>query len=462
MTVGRETAGGSGEPGKAAPSRRRGRRLGVDIRPGSVKQARLQAGLSLGKVARDDISRTAIYFVETGKAKPSLETLRLIAERTGQPMEFFLAVGGAELIAPALVVAELERLLSTGDNRAVVTAADGALARRPDPDTAARINLLASMAHLRLAEAVVGRRLAATARSHFEQTGNLEMVAECLGNEAQAASLMHDPAAVSIAEGALATCRSLRPVPRAVEARLLRVLGHSLVHANRWDEAIASYEEAIAATEIVHDLQQLSLVYSGLSLAYQETGQINEAVRYAQKALTMHETLRDRLSQARSLNNIGWMLVRLGQLEGARAHLVQARAIFDELGVETRKADILHSLAELELADGNVAEAVRVAGEGLELATRLDEGPALASLRTLLGRIAAREGRDGDADREFAAALTAAEASGGSRLMNVHEAYAEILEARGDLAAANRQLRQAIAAYRPAASEALESRIAIA
>ena len=234
-------ADGSSELGKTTSSRRRGRRVGVEVRPGSVKQARLQAGLSLGKVARDDISRTAIYFVETGKAKPSLETLHLIAERTGQPLEFFLAEGGVDLASPALAVAELERLLATGDNAGVVAASEGALRRRPDPDTTARINLLASMAHLRLAEPVVGRRMAMAARAQFEQTGNLEMVAECLGNEAQAASLMHDPAAVSIAEGALATCRSLRPVPRLVEARLLRVLGHSLVHANRWDQAIASY-----------------------------------------------------------------------------------------------------------------------------------------------------------------------------------------------------------------------------
>src|SRR5205809_563290 len=34
---------GSGEQGSASPSRRRGRRRGVEIRPGSVKQARLVA-----------------------------------------------------------------------------------------------------------------------------------------------------------------------------------------------------------------------------------------------------------------------------------------------------------------------------------------------------------------------------------------------------------------------------------
>jgi transcriptional regulator with XRE-family HTH domain len=35
------------------------------------------------------VSRTFILFVEQGKARPSREVLRLIARRTGKPVEFF-------------------------------------------------------------------------------------------------------------------------------------------------------------------------------------------------------------------------------------------------------------------------------------------------------------------------------------------------------------------------------------
>src|SRR5216684_8425293 len=84
------SADGPREIGKAS-SGRRGRRRGVEIKPGTVKQARSDAGLSLAQVAGGEISRTAIYFVETGKAKPSMETLKLIAERTGRPLDYFLA-----------------------------------------------------------------------------------------------------------------------------------------------------------------------------------------------------------------------------------------------------------------------------------------------------------------------------------------------------------------------------------
>ncbi len=421
------------------------------------------AGLSLGQVAREDISRTAIYFVETGKAKPSMETLELISQRTGQPLDFFLTGAGGADLHPAARIAELERLLVTGDNAGVVAAAEAALAQRNDGESEARIKLLASMAYLRLAQPVLGRRLAVSARMYFEQVPDLHMTAEALGNEAHAAGLMQDPAAVHIAEGALATCRTLRPVPQVLEARLLRVLGHMLVAAQRWKEAIACYEEAVAVGDVVQDLQQLSLLYSGMSLAHQEIGQINEATRYAQKALTIHETLNDRLSQARSLNNLGWMLVRLGELTSARSHIDRALRIFDEQAVEPQKSNFLMSLAELEFAEGDLDQASVVAREALELTVRHGELATAAEAHMLLGRVAAQRGLDADADEAFAAALAAAGAMGrGPRLTQVHEAYAEVLEARGDLVAANRHLRQAIAAYRPAAPYAAESRIAIA
>ena len=418
--------------------------------------------MSLGQVARDDISRTAIYFVETGKARPSMETLQLIADRTGQPLDFFLAMSGDGYFHPEAKIAELERLMSTGDNAGVVAVGEAALVQSSDAQTLARIRLIASLAYLRLAQPIVGRRLALAARTYFEQTGDMARVAECLGLEAQAAGLLQEPSAVAIAEGALTTCRSLNPVPQLLEARLLRILGHQLVAAQEWQRAIACYEEAVATAEVVQDLHQLSLVYSGLSLAHQEIGQIGEASRYAQKALTIHETLHDRLSQARSLNNLGWMLLHLGELVSARRHLTHALDIYEEQRVETGKAETLMSIASLEFAEGDLEAASRTSRRALELATGLGEAATAAEAHTTLGLIAARQGRDALADEAFASAIAAAETGGGRRLAQVHEHYAEVFEARGDLVTANRHLREALSASRPAPHVEPESRIATA
>ncbi|HET7338022.1 MAG TPA: tetratricopeptide repeat protein [Candidatus Dormibacteraeota bacterium] len=442
-------------------TRRRGRRHGVEIRPGSVKEARTKAGLSLGQVARGDISRTAIYFVETGKAKPSKETLELIASRTGQPIDFFLTGADSTARHPEIRIAELERLLATGDNAAVASAAEAALAQGYDPESEARIKLLASMAWLRLAKPVLGRRLAVQARTYFEKAGDLERVAEALGHEAQAAGLMQDSTAVQIAEGALATCRSLKPIPKLLEARLLRVLGHQLLNSERWTEAITCYDEAIATGEIVQDLQQLSLLYSGMSLAHQELGEINQATRYAQKALTIHETLHDRLSQARSLNNLGWMLVKLRDFAAARTHLDRALRMFEEQHVEVGKSEVLMSLAVLEVEEGRLETAAATARRSLELATRLGEVSTAADGYVLIGQIAARRGRNSDADEAFAQALFYGERAAAGKLSEVHEAYAEVLEARSDLPGANRHLKLALTARRPV-SPAQEIRTATA
>ena len=456
-----KTTDGSTERVKGASTRRRGRRRGVEIRPGSVKQARLEAGLSLGQVAREDISRTAIYFVETGKAKPSMETLLLIADRTGRPLDFFLGQGAA--MTPTGRIAELERLLATGDNAGAAAAGDELLSSHLDRESKARVELVAAMAHLRLAQPVIGRRLASAARSYFEQSGDVLMTAESLGAEAQAAYLMQDPSSLPLAEAAVVAVRSLKPVPQATEARLVMVLAGVHLLRRDWHAAIDLYKQAIAMGDVVQDLHQRSLMYSGLSGAYLSVGQFSEATRYAQKALTIHETLRDRLSLARSLNNLGYMLVHLGEFASARVHLERSLRIFEEEGVETGRSYTILSLCELEFDQADINQAEARANEALALASELGEHALKAEAHIWLGRIAARRGLHQEADSEFEAAFTAVQPLGsGARLTEVHEAYADVLEARGDLATANRHLKEAIAAFRPAAPGSLESRIAIA
>ncbi|HKW60457.1 MAG TPA: helix-turn-helix transcriptional regulator, partial [Candidatus Dormibacteraeota bacterium] len=214
---------GSSEPHGVRSGRRRGRRRGVEIRPGSVKQARAEARMSLGQIAQSDISRTAIYFVETGKAKPSMETLRLIATRTNKPLDFFLGRGAAA--DEDVAVAELERLVVTGANADAVAAGERLLAKGPTAPAAARARYFMSHALIRLGQPAEGRRHVSAARAYFDQVGDTLMTAESLGWEAGAAQMMQDTTALGLAEEALARCRSLKPVPTSTEARLLAILG---------------------------------------------------------------------------------------------------------------------------------------------------------------------------------------------------------------------------------------------
>jgi tetratricopeptide (TPR) repeat protein len=444
--------GGTRRLGKVA-SGRRGRRQGVLIKPGAVKQARLEAGLSLGQVAREDISRTAIYFVETGKAKPSIETLTLIAERTGKPLDYFLVEPAQERTNHAAAVAQVERLLAAGDAQGAVDAGEAAIGRRPDAETTARIRFLLAMGYLRTAQIAQGRREISLARAYYEQFGDLLMVAECLGTEASAAYLQQDPRALALAEEGLATARSIKPVPSATEARLLSIVGAVHTVNRDWEKAIESYERAVAVGNVVQDLHSLSIMYGNLSVAYEETGQLNHAVRYADRALAIYETLHDRISLARYENNLAMLIFRQGGMTDAFRHANRALQLFEELGVEVNKSNVLMTLCELELERADLESASGHAAAALEVAGRTGELANVAEAHVWLGRIAEARGDHQTADRELATAIETLEAQApGARLSRAHAVYAEILEGRGDLSAANAQLKQALKATRPGAA----------
>jgi tetratricopeptide (TPR) repeat protein len=424
----------------------------VEIKPGTVKQARLEAGLSLGQVARTDVSRTAIYFVETGKAKPSIETLSLIAERTGKPLEYFLASPGSPRASQAASLANIERLAAALDHPAVIAAAESALATRPDRETTARIRFRLAMAYLHESQIARGRREASLAREYFEDADDLAMAAECLGTEASGAYLQQDPHALALAEAGLALLRSLKPVPRSTEARLLSICGAAHSVNREWERAIKSYEQAVEIGGFVQDLHSLSIMYGNLSLAYQETGRVGEALRYADRALTIYETLDDRLSLARYENNLAMLFFRQGNAGDALRHAGRSLRLYDELGVEVGKAHTFMTVAEIELSRGDCAEAARNARAALEAAERTGEGSNAGEAHAWLAKIAEAAGDPATADRMFARAIEILSEQGpAERITRAHVTYAEILEARGDLHAANAHLKHAIETARPRA-----------
>jgi tetratricopeptide (TPR) repeat protein len=452
------------EPANAKPGRRRGRRRGVAIRAGSVKQARAEAGLSLGQVAQGDISRTAIYFVETGKAKPSLETLQLIATRTNKPLDFFLGEAPAE--EDQMTVAEIERLVQVSENAEAIATGEKLLAKSPAPApaVAARARFFMSHALIRLGRPVEGRRLVSAARIYFDQAGDALMTAECLGWEAGAAQMVRDSSALGLAEEALARCRSLAAVPPETEARLLAILGHTHVSRHEYSKAINVYEEALALDADTPDLRRLSYIYGNLMLAYQELGELDKAERCAKRAMALAETLRDRVSIALGENTLALLRYKQGDLGAAFRHAETALRMHEELRIETGKANLLMTLAELELARARHQSATNYAIQALELAQRKGESVNAGEAHVWLGRIAA--GRDDHAttDSEFNVAFQIFESIEATEwLARGHYVYAEILEARGDLAAANRSLRQAMTALgMPGSSVTHSARVAIA
>lgn len=444
---------------ETVPLRARRRRLpGINLRPGAVKQARQEAGLSLAKVAAGHVTAPAIFLIETGQTRPSLPTLEHIARRTGKPVDYFLADPGGATDEVQAGILELEAMLAEGRFGEAITLGQRLVDLGSSAHRLGRIRYFLAQAHMGLGQVEMAGPLLAEAHAHFEAGNDDLMLAECLGLEAKVAYMTQKPGALELAQRALAICRGLRPVPQTTESQLLGILATVHVANREWESAIKLYEEAIEVAGSLYDLRRLATTYSGLSLAYREAGQVEAAARFAGRTIALLEVLRDRVALARAENNLGLILLAQGDRVTARAHLDRSLELTHEADLEVGRSHVLLSLCELSLQEGNLEGAHQMAEQALELAERLHEGANVAEAHIWLGRVAAELGENETVDSEFDVAMRGLNELGMTeRLLRCHGTYAEILEKRGNLRLAYAHMKMALSASRPGLLKADET-----
>ncbi len=427
------------------------RRLpGVDLRPGAVKQARQEAGLSLAKVGQGHVTAPAIYLIETGRTRPSLPTLEHIARKTGKSVEFFLADQSGNTDQTKIGLIELEARVAEGRHEEAITLGEQLLGLSTSAHRLGQLRYLLAQAHLQLGKPDRAASLLREAHAHFASVDDALMLAECMGSEARVASMTQRPEALELAEQALAVCRGMKHVPAATEARLLSILATVHVANREWDTAIKLYEEAIQAAGSLFDLGRMAKMYSGLSGAYRETGHADAAAKYAGRSIALLEVLRDRVSLAQAENNLGLILLAQGDRAGAHKHLDRSLELAEEANLEVGRSHVLMSLCELSLLQGNLKAARQFAEQALAMAERMHEAANVAEAHVWMGRIAAEVGDDQLADTEFEIAIRGlSEVGVEERLLRCHGIYAEILEKRGELKRAYEHMKKAFSGSRP-------------
>jgi tetratricopeptide (TPR) repeat protein len=313
-----------------------------------------------------------------------------------------------------------------------------------------RIRFFLAQAQLNLGHPEEAAVLLKAAHSHFEAVDDQLMLAECLGSEASLAYLTQRREAQALIEQALAICRGFDPVPHPTEARLLSILAAVHLTNKEWDKAIKAYQLAIDAAGTVYDLRRLAMMYGGMSNAYRETGQVEAAARFANRSIALFEVLRDQLNLARVENNLGLVMLSMGDHAQAREHLDRSLDLFEETDLEIGRSNVLLSLCELSLQEGFTANGRELAEQALDLATRLDERPNVAEAHVWLGMVADKEGDHAGTDREFNVAFAElAKLQLDERALRCHGIYAEVLERRGDMEQAYVHMKKAFAASRP-------------
>jgi tetratricopeptide (TPR) repeat protein len=414
-----------------------------------VKQARLDARLSMAQVAGAEMTRQAIFLIEAGKVRPSMRTLELIASRTGKPVRHFLrkpepSAQRSGHPAPDARVEELEALCLQQKFGEAIALGLPLLEHELAPAVEAHVRLYVGQALVRSMRPDEGLDHLRRAQALLEKEPDPWVSVECADWEACALYLKEDGRALSVAERALKLCRATEPRIPGTEARILEHIATIHVKNHTYDQAISYYEEALQAAGSMRELPRLGRTYHGLSIAYQERGDLGKAIEFTHKALALYALEHDLALQANGENELGLLLMRQGQTERAEEAFKASLSHLDEAGTERTKSHVLLSLGELQLMTGRYDDGIQLVRSAIELAKRLDERLAQASGHALLGRLYESSDKHEPADKEFRAALRLLGADGQvGRLAETHAAYAELLDARGDGLSAGRHWKEA-------------------
>jgi len=415
-----------------------------------IRQARQALGLSLAAVAGDDFSRAFLNQVELGRAHPSTQTLRIIARRLQQPIDYFLEEPGDSSAALELILTEAEMSLYHSDTARAERLVSRMLHRPLPLELRTRAQLILATAYLRQGKPEVAKPVIEEAIDVAERSPWPHLLVDLYDRLGSVYYLLrHAHAAGQWFERAIEHYQSAGLKDPGLKAR---VLGHRAnLHyvAGQPIEAIAAYESAIAAAEEVLDMSALAGIYEGLALSLRQTGQYHRALAYAQKGLRLFETLRDVRMTAQLRLNMGDMLLQQGRVAEADRLFSEGAEHLRRIGDHELVPHLVVGMAESALEFKDLERAHDLVQQAIDLATRSSDPLAAVAVHRVAGRIAHARGQREISHRHFDRALeVAASVDNPDLRARVTYDFARALEAEGDSAQAALRFRQAYEAGR--------------
>jgi tetratricopeptide (TPR) repeat protein len=400
---------GSGRP--------RGRLNGVDVKSEVLRHARKRAGLSLAQVAGGELTRQAVHLIETGKVRPSMHSLRVIASRLAVPIDSVLL--HAEIAAKSEgAVAELGRLVETHHYDRALERGGEILRYAATPPVVALISYHLGHALCKLGRPMEALERLKVARDLFESLGDQDLVAEAMELQALALHIAEQPQALSVAEEALKSYRLADQRRPETEARILERIGTILAARGDFSTARARYDEALQVAGGVRELARVARIYHGLGFCFYGLGDIERAIDMMLKAETLYEAEQrinetpPNLDLPRVENDLGVLLMQAGDLSRAERRIQSALRRLAEMGVERVRSHFLLSLADVRYCQARYSEGVEVGEEAVELALRFHETRALATGYKQLGELHAALGEPDLAVAKLEQALAILEEAG--------------------------------------------------
>lgn len=347
-------------------------------------------------LAGGDLSVSFISMVEHGKVRPSLATLRLLADRLG--------VTSSSLLSEADGPGEAEARLRHGDillRQHQLTPALEAYQAAEALAVRAGDRRLLTRARLGLGQALLGLRQFDLADEHLRRADSGAGELADAGLAALAANARGLLAirrrrfrvARTHLTDALALIRRSDPPDRRLQAVILTNLGRVFLNLGLAGQALAAFEEARAFLDQAADPAARALLDINSGIAAMQDRAFDEAAAYLQRA-SAHLEVQENLQLLGGVKrNQAMLLLERGRPADAETLLRQSLTIAERLADDSGRAATLTELARAALAQGRAGEAERWAAEAVRLAQQLEDPAEAARGEAVLGAVARVERR---------------------------------------------------------------------
>jgi tetratricopeptide (TPR) repeat protein len=387
-----------------------------------MTQERLAAGLA---------TKGFISQVERNITNPSLPRLRLLAERLGLPLTYFVEGPAVRHSGYLLKAAELA-IRAHEERRALVlldeiVVDDLSANERAD---AWRLRGLALFGAGRRSQAVRTLQEAAAMAPADDPDLSAAIYAEigfAFGEQERF------NASVEANLRALRALDSSRHPDLDLKARVLTNIANDWYRLGEIAQAVTYFEQALAVARDGENLRRIANAHMALGITCRARGQLDEAIRHCDRALALQRRLGQERLANQILNNLGDVYYSQGNVGEARRLqqqcLERGRQTKEYLAVAAAAAE----LARYAIADGTFRLAVDLSTEARMAADKAHNHIFRARALALQGLAAEGEGRPTAADRAFRQAFQILLARGAQvELAEACAGYSDVLRKRND------------------------------
>jgi tetratricopeptide (TPR) repeat protein len=424
----------------------RRRRVVVDDRPLAaaigkrIRAARRRVGLTQQALAGSRYTKAYISALETGVAKPSMAALNYLAERLGMPSSAF--VSDTET-AWGLLDADLR--LASGDYKAALEAYQDLLAAEPTRSERPSILLGLSETLCRVDRASEAIHPAAEAAALFGEQGRLAERQYAIYWQAYGHYASDNPdEARSLLRGILDTRGDDHQADPDLIVRVLIALAAVESIVGETQAALAYLSEADALAGDVDARRRATYLHT-VAIGYSQSGDYEAAIRAGMRSLTLFREADAQRETAGIANSLALAYLKTQSADRAHDMARLARETAELLGDDRLLASLADTEAQIALADGNVADAERLADESIRLSESTGNRKALLDALVTKARTLVEGGRAEEAIALFERAAEIARSVGPSaRRREVLGAWADALAGMGRHNQAYELMREAL------------------